>query len=355
MRRGARDFIQKPWDNARLLAIVRTQVELGRRPAPRPAPRGGDSGCCATRARSSSSPSRRPCSRCCDMIARVGPSDANVLITGENGTGKGTVAAGPARRVAPGQPAARHRQRGRPVRGRLRERALRPREGRLHRRQDRPRRPLRDGRRRHPLPRRDRERAHEPAAQAAARAGDRRVRAGGLLEDAQGRRAHPLRHQRRPSAPRWPRAASARTCSSASTPSRSTCRPCASGARTSRRWPATSCGSTRTRYRKRLTGFDAAALRALTEHSLAGQRARARPRGRARGADDPGPRDQGRRSGPQPSGDAPEPPRRDEPRGGRAFLIKKALARFDGNVSRAADALGLSRSALYRRLQRYGL
>ena len=37
------------------------------------------------------------------------------------------------------------------------------------------------------------------------------------------------------------------------------------------------------------------------------------------------------------------------------FLIKKALGRFDGNVSRAADALGLSRSALYRRLQRYGL
>ncbi len=30
MRRGARDFVQKPWDNARLLAIVRTQIELGR-------------------------------------------------------------------------------------------------------------------------------------------------------------------------------------------------------------------------------------------------------------------------------------------------------------------------------------
>jgi DNA-binding NtrC family response regulator len=37
------------------------------------------------------------------------------------------------------------------------------------------------------------------------------------------------------------------------------------------------------------------------------------------------------------------------------FLIKKAMSRFDGNVSQAAKALGLSRSALYRRLQRYGL
>ncbi len=38
-----------------------------------------------------------------------------------------------------------------------------------------------------------------------------------------------------------------------------------------------------------------------------------------------------------------------------SYLIKKTLARHEGNVSRAADALGLSRSALYRRLQRYGL
>jgi DNA-binding NtrC family response regulator len=37
------------------------------------------------------------------------------------------------------------------------------------------------------------------------------------------------------------------------------------------------------------------------------------------------------------------------------FLIKKALSRYHGNVSHAASALGLSRSALYRRLQRYGL
>jgi DNA-binding NtrC family response regulator len=38
-----------------------------------------------------------------------------------------------------------------------------------------------------------------------------------------------------------------------------------------------------------------------------------------------------------------------------AFLIRKALDRHSGNVSHAAATLGLSRSALYRRLQRYGL
>ncbi len=37
------------------------------------------------------------------------------------------------------------------------------------------------------------------------------------------------------------------------------------------------------------------------------------------------------------------------------YLIKKTLARFDGNVSKAAEALGLSRSALYRRLEKFGL
>jgi transcriptional regulator of acetoin/glycerol metabolism len=37
------------------------------------------------------------------------------------------------------------------------------------------------------------------------------------------------------------------------------------------------------------------------------------------------------------------------------FLVRKALERFGGSVSHAAKALGLSRSALYRRMVRYGL
>jgi DNA-binding NtrC family response regulator len=37
------------------------------------------------------------------------------------------------------------------------------------------------------------------------------------------------------------------------------------------------------------------------------------------------------------------------------FLIKKTLARCDGNARKAAEQLGLSRSAFYRRLERYGL
>ena len=94
-----------------------------------------------------------------DIIERVGPSDANVLITGEHGTGKDVVArALHAASRARGQ-AVRPRQRRRLSRGRLRERALRPRARRLHRREGRSRRALRARRRRHALPRRDRQHA----------------------------------------------------------------------------------------------------------------------------------------------------------------------------------------------------
>jgi len=38
-----------------------------------------------------------------------------------------------------------------------------------------------------------------------------------------------------------------------------------------------------------------------------------------------------------------------------ALLIRKVLRRCDGNISQAAESLGLSRSALYRRIEKYGL
>jgi len=91
MRRGARDFVQKPWENARVLTIVRTQVELAR--ALRRQQR-------LEAENRSLKPDVRPMliaeavsmRAVLELISRVGPSEANVLVTGENGTGKGTVA-----------------------------------------------------------------------------------------------------------------------------------------------------------------------------------------------------------------------------------------------------------------------
>jgi len=91
VRRGARDFVQKPWENASLVTILRTQAEL----------------CRALRANQrlqtrnellesplaanviAQSAAMRPV---LELIQRVGPSMANVLITGEHGTGKEVVA-----------------------------------------------------------------------------------------------------------------------------------------------------------------------------------------------------------------------------------------------------------------------
>jgi DNA-binding NtrC family response regulator len=91
MRLGARDYIEKPWDNDRLLTTIRTQVELGR--ALRRSQRlesenrhlKGD----GVPELIAGSKAMRPV---LDMIERVGPSDANVLIVGEHGTGKEVVA-----------------------------------------------------------------------------------------------------------------------------------------------------------------------------------------------------------------------------------------------------------------------
>ena len=91
MRRGANDFVQKPWENARLLTILQAQVEriqLQRRTQRLEAENQllraqGAPDFIAT------APAMQPV---VDLMTRIGPSDANILITGEHGTGKEVVA-----------------------------------------------------------------------------------------------------------------------------------------------------------------------------------------------------------------------------------------------------------------------
>src|SRR5437773_5119855 len=91
MRRGASDFVQKPWENARLLTILRTQVELARalRRQQRLEAENRSLKPDSHPLLIAEAMSMRPV---LELISRVGPSEANVLVTGENGTGKGTVA-----------------------------------------------------------------------------------------------------------------------------------------------------------------------------------------------------------------------------------------------------------------------
>ncbi|MBX5460282.1 MAG: sigma-54-dependent Fis family transcriptional regulator [Steroidobacteraceae bacterium] len=91
MRRGARDFLEKPWDNHRVLTLVRNQVSYSRevRRARRLEAENqllrasGDEDFIAESAAMHA---------VLDTVERIAPSDASVLITGENGTGKGLMA-----------------------------------------------------------------------------------------------------------------------------------------------------------------------------------------------------------------------------------------------------------------------
>jgi len=91
MRRGAKDFIQKPWDNARLLAIVKTQLELAAA-LKRGARLEAENRLLQADGRPMMIASAPSMQQVLQLISRVGPSDANVLITGEPGTGKEVVA-----------------------------------------------------------------------------------------------------------------------------------------------------------------------------------------------------------------------------------------------------------------------
>jgi DNA-binding NtrC family response regulator len=109
------------------------------------------------------------------------------------------------------------------------------------------------------------------------------------------------------------------------------------------------------RYRKRVTGFDAAAMQLLLDHAWPGnvreldhavERAVLMTQGEQAQT-----RDLGLRTSKDAAARIEDMSLEDV----EGLLIKKALARYEGNVSQAAKALGLSRSALYRRLQRFGL
>jgi DNA-binding NtrC family response regulator len=353
MRRGARDFIQKPWDNARLSAILKTQIELGR------ALRKGQRLEAENRALRAErfpqliagSAAMRPV---LDVISRVGPSDANVLITGENGTGKGLVAQ------------TLHSvslRSSRPLvtvnTGGLAEGVF---ESELF--------------------------GHVKGAFTDAktdRVGRFEMADGGTLfldeiaNISQGLQAKLLRTIE---AGEFERVGSSKTRRVDVRIFSATNADLGAAVAEARfrqdllfrlntieiRLPplrdrredipllaAHFLRQHAEHYRKRLTGFDEGAIKALLAHAWPGnvreldhavERAVLMAQGDSIRAVDLGLR--GGREG---------PPRLEEMslEDVEALLIKKALARFNGNVSHAANALGLSRSALYRRLQRYGL
>ena len=354
MRRGARDFVQKPWENERLLSVLRTQVELSqalragqRLEAENRLLRSDEGGVTLV----ATSPAMRPVLQ---MIERVGPSDANVLITGENGTGKGVVArALRAVSTRASKPMVTVNVGGLSdgvleselfghVRGAFTD-AKADRVGRFE---------LADGGTlfldeiaNMPLNQQakllrvietgefervgaSRTRRVDVRIISATNADlDAEVAVGRFRQDLLFRlntieiRVPPLRDRREDVAPLAEHFLAQHVH----------------------------------RYRKQIAGFDEDAMRALREHAWPGnvreldhtvERAVLMAQGDRVTAADLGLR-------PGASGAAPiEEMSLEEV---EYYLVKKALARHGGNVSQAAEALGLSRSALYRRLQRFGL
>ena len=355
MRRGARDFIQKPWDNERVLAVVRTQVELGR--ALRRSQRleaenrllrseGG-----ARPTLIAESGSMQPVLQ---LIARVGPSDANVLITGDNGSGKGTVAqALHSLSVRASRPLMTVNAGGLSegvfeselfghVKGAFTD-AKSDRVGRFELAdggtlfldeianislglQAKLLRVLETGEFERVGSSRTR-RVNVRVVSATNANLDDEVAAGRFRQDLLFRlntieiHIPPLR-ERREDVPLLARHFLEQHA---------------------------------TRYRKRMTGFEPAAMQLLLDHSWPGnvrELDHAVERAVLMAQDDTiRARDLGLRSS-RDAGTRLEDMSLEDV---EAFLIKKALARYGGNVSHAAKALGLSRSALYRRLQRFGL
>lgn len=91
MRRGARDFVEKPWDNPRMLCVIRSQASFSRevRRSRRLEAENQFLRAASDEDFIAEAPSMRAV---LDTVERVAQSDAAVLITGENGTGKGLIA-----------------------------------------------------------------------------------------------------------------------------------------------------------------------------------------------------------------------------------------------------------------------
>ena len=355
MRRGARDFIQKPWDNERVLAVVRTQVELAR--ALRRSQR-LEAENRVLRDQGTNRPTliaesiaMRPV---LDLIARVGPADANVLLTGENGTGKGTVAqslhavSGRAGRALVTVNAGGlseglfESELFGHVKGAFTD-AKSDRVGRFElaeggtlfldeianislNLQAKLLRVLETGEFERVGSSRTR-RANVRIISATNADLNAEVNAGRFRQDLLFRLntieipMPPLR-ERREDIPLLARHFLAQHAQ---------------------------------RYRKRLNGFDTAAMQLLLDHAWPGNVRELDHAVERSVLMAQGDQVQGRDLGLRAARDAAariEDMSLEEVEG---FLIKKALARYDGNVSQAAKALGLSRSALYRRLQRFGL
>jgi DNA-binding NtrC family response regulator len=353
MRRGARDFIQKPWENERLLAIIRTQIELAQ--ALRRGNRLEAENLMLREKEPQSLIAESPSMKgVIQLIHRVGPSDANVLLTGENGTGKSVVAqALHAVSVRASKPMITVNAGGLSegvfeselfghIKGAFTD-AKTDRVGRFE---------LADGGTLFldeianvPMPQQSKllrvleTGEFEPVGSSRTRRVDvriisatnsdlnREVESGRFRQDLLFRlntiEVHipPLRERREDIPP----------------------------------LSTYFLRQHAVKYRKRTSGFDPVAMQMLLAHNWPGnvreldhavERAVLMSQGDAVKS-----QDLGLRSGREGSQQLEDMSLEEV----ESFLIKKALARYEGNVSKAAKALGLSRSALYRRLQRYGI